>query len=287
LPLGDVHDMKITLFYESGEIAEIGTGHKYRCLEIAKLLEKNGHDVRFMLDGVLTSGRDVLVIDHIKSQKSLIARAKHSGMKVVLIDGHPDDTELVDLSISAFVNPKAEYTGVKYMAFPVLNQHWDKYRAGAKSNAVFVGVGGFDYRQMAEVIVSVLQDMELNAVVAKSLNHTDFREKFSRVVVFEEENYYSAMKECVLSITNGGLTLFQSLYYGMPTLPIAQYKHQETNISFVDHCCVPTKLDKAEIKDKVIQLVDNEYQRESLSRLAKYFVDGKGTKRICSLIEKV
>ena len=279
--------MKITFFYESGEIPEIGTGHKYRCQEIAKILVKKGYNIIYMHDDFLMSNRDILIIDHIKSQTSLIKRAKHAGMKVVLIDGHPDDVELVDLSISAYTNPKSQYKGIKYIAFPTTNQYWDKYKSDTKSKTIFVGVGGFDYKNMAETILEVLDKLKLNAIVAKSINHPNFEEKFTRVKMFENNNYYEAMHECVAAITNGGLTFFQSLYYGLPTLPIPQYPHQEDNIKHASHCCLPTKLDNDDIKEKIEQVLNNEYYRKSISMLAQYFVDGKGTRRICSLIEKM
>jgi len=278
--------VKITFFYESGAIPEIGTGHKYRCKEIAKELEKKGHDIAFMQDEILISNRDIMIIDHIKSQRGLIERAKHAKMKVVLIDGHPDDVELVDLSISAYANPKAQYRGAKYMAFSTLNQYWDKYKAHTKSKTIFVGVGGFDYKNIAEFILKALDELGLNAIVAKSINHPNFKE-FSRAKVFEEDNYYDAMHECVAAITNGGLTFFQTLYYGMPTLPIAQYPHQQVHIDHLAHCCLPVKLETSDIKEKISWAIDNEYYRRSVSLLAQHFVDGKGTLRICNLIENM
>ena len=279
--------MKIVMFYESGEIPEIGTGHKYRSKEIAKILRNNGHEVEFMLDGVLIKERDVLIIDHISSQKSLINRAKHAGMKVVLIDGVEEDVTLVDLSISSFINAKSQYTGAKYIAFPTQTQYWERYRPSTSSNTVFVGMGGYDHKNLADLVLNILDDMGLNAIVAKSINHNNFKDKFSRVEIFEENNYYDAMRECVIAITNGGLTLFQSLYYGIPTIPLPQYEHQKKNIEYVSHCCVPSKLDADDIKQKINWLIDNEYYRQSVSTLARHFVDGKGSKRICSLIEKI
>jgi len=100
--------MQITFFCEHGKKKEIGTGHLYRSLELMERLKSLGHKVDFMDDGILMSNTDILVIDHMHSQKSLIERAKHAEMKVVLIDGAPEDTELVDASISAFANPKAQ-----------------------------------------------------------------------------------------------------------------------------------------------------------------------------------
>ena len=88
-----------------------------------------------------------------------------------------------------------------------------------------------------------------------------------------------------MGIINGGLTFFQALFYGLPTLAIPQYEHQQTNIDYLKHCCIPTKLDKDDIVKKIGWLIDNEYHRKSLSLLSMHHVDGKGANRICKLIE--
>lgn len=276
--------MRVTFFCEHGEKKEIGTGHLYRSMEIAERLRSLGHKVDFMEDGILMNTTDVLVIDHIHSQKSLIERASGAGIKTVLIDGAQEDVSLVDVSISGFANPDAQYTGLEYMAFPTCHAT-ERYNVQRKVSSVFVGVGGFDANNLAEPILEVLDKLGLNAVVAKSINHPDFSKRFSRVKVFEEENFYNAMHECIIGITNGGLTMFQALHYGLPCVAIPQYEHQKTNINGVKHYCKSVSADLAGLEEEVKTLISNEYQRESLSVSGQYHVDGKGVVRICSIIE--
>jgi spore coat polysaccharide biosynthesis predicted glycosyltransferase SpsG len=278
--------MKIAFFYEYGKIDQIGTGHKYRSMEIGKRLKRNGHDVVYTEDDMVLTEWDVLVIDHINSKKDMIMRAKQSGTKVVLIDGHPDDTKIVDVSISAFSNDMAQYRGVKYIVIPKhTSWGWNRYRSYTKSKTVFVSVGGFDANNLAEFVLEVLDEMEINAIVTKSINHGNFKDKFSRVEIFDEENYYDAMHECVIGITNGGLTFLQALHYGLPTIAMAQYEHQQNNIDCLQHCCLPVKREKEDLITKIGWVIDNEYHRKSLYTLASHFVDGKGAERVCKLIE--
>ena len=117
--------MKIAFFYEYGKINEIGTGHKYRSREIGKMLEKNGHDVEYIEQKNIVPNKncDILVIDHVTSQAEMISNAKKIGTKVVLMDGCPDDIEAVDLSISSFANPKAQYRGIKYIVSFLIYYH--------------------------------------------------------------------------------------------------------------------------------------------------------------------
>jgi spore coat polysaccharide biosynthesis predicted glycosyltransferase SpsG len=274
--------MKIAFFYECGKTSE----HKYRSLEVGKRLQRNGHDVEYTEDDIVLTTWDVLIIDHVESKKDMIMRAKQSGTKIVLIDGHPDDVGFVDLSISAFLNDKAQYRGVKYIVIPEHTSWvWNRYRPYTKSRTVFVSTGSFDESNLTEFILRVLDELKINAIVTKSTNHSNFRDMFSRIEIFDEENYYNAMHECVIGITDGGLTFMQVLHYGLPTVAIAQNKNQQKNIDYLQHCCLPSERSKDDLVTKIGWIIDNEYHRKSLSMLASHFVDGKGSARVCKLIE--
>lgn len=278
--------MKISFFYEYGKKREIGTGHKYRSQTIGELLEKNGHRVSYIEDGVLPSDTDVLVVDHIYSQNGLINTAKRAKMKTVLIDGAEEDADMVDLSISPFYNDKAQYKGGDYIVIPEC-KYWMKYKATRAKNTVFIAMGGFDAENHAEFVLEILDELKVNAIIARSINHPDFSEHFSRAEMFEGDDYYHAMHECTMAVTNGGLSFFEALHYGMPTIAVPQYKHQQHNIGQYAHCCIPGKRNAAFLKDKIGYLLDNEYHRVSLSKFASHFIDGKGARRICTLIENL
>lgn len=276
--------MKVNFFYESGEIEEIGTGHKYRSIEIANELQKRGHDTVFLSD----ERSDVLIIDHMDSKIDLIKEAKNNKIKVVLIDGDEKDIDYVDLSISAFTNTRSQYKGINYIVFPRDSYSiWNKYKTDSSKKSVFVSMGGYDINNLAELVLEVLDEMGLDAIVTKSINHGNLGEKFSRAEVFSEENYYNAMRECIIGVTNGGLTMFQSLFYGMPTIVVPQYEHQKINIDAVKHCCLSAETNKSDIKDKVNRVMGSEYLRTKLSIFSTQHVDGKGASRVAALIEGV
>jgi len=276
--------MEVVFYCENTQKHEVGTGHYWRSKVIAKELNKRGNKTSFIEDDIIINGPDVIVIDHIHSKRDVIERARQSGMSVVLIDGHEDDVGLVDTSVSAVVNPKAQYTGVDYMAFSKCPE-WVRYNPQKKNKAVFVGMGGFDAHNIVAKILPVLAELKLPAIVAKSNNHPDFRTEFVDVEIFDEENYYDAMNECIIGIVNGGLTLFQALHYGLPCVAIPQYKHQSRNIDAVAACCL--KSDISGLREKVKWLMASEYRRESLSVFAQNKVDGQGVDRICDLIDRI
>jgi len=276
--------MQVAFFCEYGKIPEVGTGHYWRSQVISKELQRRGHETFWVVPQNDPPKADVLVIDHVHSQSDLILRAKELDIKIALIDGTPEDAAQTDASVSAFYNSEAQHKGIEYIAFPKCPS-WIRYKPDTKSRTVFIGMGGFDASNFADILLKVLDKMQVNAIVAKSINHPDFTQKYSRVEMFREENYYDAFHECVIGITNGGLTLFQALHYGLPCLALSQYPHQQNNIDKVAACCVPIEPDEGIIELKAKELLEHEGRRRYLSLMGQTKVDGKGVDRICSIIE--
>jgi spore coat polysaccharide biosynthesis predicted glycosyltransferase SpsG len=268
--------MNVAFHYESGAIKEVGLGHHYRTRILESELKRRGHKL------VNADQCSVLIVDHVHPQRDVILAHKARGACVVLIDGAPEDTELVDLSISAVVNRKAQLTGLQYLIIPQL-RGFSRYSPRTQSSTVFVSMGGYDYNDYTSLAVKAITTLGFKALVTKSLDRKPPRQ--SNVGVFNEQDYYTAMKECVAAITNGGLTMFQALHYGMPTIPLPQYDHQKDNIRSVNVCCVPAEPTEQDLTEKLKWVMQAENYRESLSVLAKHFVGGDGVYRVCDAIE--
>lgn len=276
---GDGRIMKISFWFDYGQKPEIGTGHKYRCTAIGNELKRRGHSVLMNQD----DGANIVVVDFIDSREALIREAKERKQKVVLIDGPEKDVDIVDLSISAVLNRGADHTGLKYMVFPK-PFHASFYNPGTNSNTVFIGMGGFDKNSYVDLALRAVQKAGMEALVGNNINPPDLSGyEFARM--HDDENYFKAMGQCALAIANGGLTLFQALYYGMPCIPVAQYEHQKINIAMTDYACLPSEPNVDDIAERITWLRDNKDLRGNLSKLAKHLVDGKGIERVCDLIE--
>lgn len=278
--------MKVAFYSERTQIPEIGTGHYWRSKAVSGELVNRGHDIFFIDDNVETIGADILVIDHINSKKYLIDKAKTEGTKVILVDGDAIDIPFVDASVSAFLNFSATNTGIKYIAFPKPEDD-DKYNPNINSNSIFVAMGGFDANNLAELVIPIVIDAGFDVLVAKSDNHPDFSMIYERVKMYEHENYYDAMKQCVAAITGAGLTLFQVLSFGMPTLAVPQYRHQIWNIDAVASCCVSVSLSREGLENKFRYLMESKERRKRLSILARQTIDGNGINRIADIIEQL
>ena len=278
--------MNIFFYFECGQIPEIGTGHKYRCSALANELAKRGHNVAFVSKDWKYEFVDVLVIDHLFSQKELIKTArKHNTRKIVLIDGSVSDVKLADESISAAYNDKAKYTGIDYMAF---ESGLGEYDINDKSNNVLINLGGFDANNYADIAIEAALEFGVNAVVAKSINHDALQEKYkdNKSVIFKAGSYWNMLKGNRAAITNGGLAFFQGLKFGMPTVCVPQYGHQYKNMKLAEECCLYSRPAKTAIIESLNKLFYNDGPRKSLSVAAKSKVDGSGLYRVCDIIEK-
>lgn len=273
--------MNIVLFCEHGEKFEIGTGHLYRLMSIEKNLCARGHNVLWHNSNIGWENVDILVIDHMYSQSSLILNAKSYGVNVLLIDGAESDVDKADVSISAVLNKKATHKGHEYFAIP--SPPNTLYNIETNSKTVFVSMGGFDANNIAYSIMRILEDMGVRAIVSRSINHSNFKMMFKNVEVYDGSDYYDAMHECIIGITNGGLTMVQSLCYGLPTIAIPQYDHQSINIDMFDNACISGSV--KDLRKDVSSLMSSQYTRECMSRASTGCVDGLGVMRVCNIIE--
>lgn len=273
--------MNISFWYEYGQIKEIGTGHKYRSEALGRNLKKRGHQIFYNEN---FPNADIIVVDHMFPQTTFIDYWKAKRKKIVLIDGAEKDVPLVDLSISASVNDSAQFKGADYVVFEP-NCTNVKYNPQIESDRVFVGLGGYDAGNFLEGVLDVVINLfGLKVIVAESINHTNKMFEIYEESAERHKNYnpYELMRGCFMGITNGGLTLFQALHFGLPTIALPQYLHQEFNIAdLADGCCWPTQLDGLE--DLIGEMDDK--RRLELSAKAERKFDGRGIERVCDLIE--
>lgn len=275
--------MKIGFFCDRGEIPEIGTGHFYRSKWTSESMQRRGHEIINIMPGCyLPNNLDALVIDDLRSQRKLADEAKSNGTKVVLIDGIEEDVMIADLTISSCFNPASQYKGVEYMSF--LPRGHREYVPSIHAS-VFVSMGGYDANNIAYTVIDVLKDMGIDAVVTKSINHGDLAAP--GIDVYVGEDYYEPMERCKIGIVNGGLTMFQALHYGLPSLVVPQYDHQLEYVEMVKNGCIVVKHTKDDIQKNINKLLHDADLRRTLSETAQSLVDGRAIERTCDLIEGI
>jgi spore coat polysaccharide biosynthesis predicted glycosyltransferase SpsG len=306
--------MKIAFICNGGNIPEIGMGHFSRCTRMADMLVKGGHHVCFIVskesalpdtrhatyqtddcDSALSSlpRRDVIFVDMLDTTPEFMKMLKKRCRKLITIEnskgGHVAD--LVITGMLGKIDGGNEYV----IVHPRLNCKKKQIRRRCKR--IFVSFGGYDHLDLTLKTADAFRyigRMEVNFVVGKNyektkeladtLRNCDLKFKIHK----RPASYHEILRNSDLAITNCGLTMFDAMACGIPTLAIAQYDHQREIVKhYTDAVCFLGKGDKVRAGDIITTLytllVDYE-GRKRMSERAQEYVDGKGLKRVVKLI---
>jgi spore coat polysaccharide biosynthesis predicted glycosyltransferase SpsG len=308
--------VKIAFICNGGNIPEIGFGHFSRCTRMAEVLMKHGHQVCFVISeasemppidcsvyraGADSYGKvfaslspDIIFVDMLNTEPAFMKMLKKRCRKLITIDNKTGG-HVADLVISGGVvetgNKACEYV----ITHPRLNCTKKKIRRRCKR--IFVSFGGYDHHDLTIKTADALRyigRMEVNFIIgenyektkelADSLRHCDI--KFN--IYKKPSSYHEILRNSDLAITNGGLTMFDAMACGIPTLVIAQYDHQRDVArrygDAVDFIGKGDKVGAGDIITAVYALLVNYDGRREMSERAQEYVDGKGLGRVVKLI---
>lgn len=252
---------KIIIRCDGGAIPEIGTGHIYRCKTIADFLIKNnklkkknflfltkrygkykfGYDYlkkffpiyKLKKNSDLSEKNEIKIISKLKSKliifdkldnfrKKKVFLIKKNHKKIVLIDSSSDSNRLVDLKINPLVNTnKNKLKSLKQMIIPI------KKLKIKKQDILFIFFGGYDHKKLTAKVNKVCDNLFKNFTICSMVNTNIKKNKF---IAINDKNFNKLLALSKYSITSGGLTMFQSIYYKNLGISIPQYNHQIKNI---------------------------------------------------------
>ncbi len=255
--------IKIVFRCDGGNVPEIGTGHIYRCQTIANFLKKNlkiknkeiifctkkynkykfGYNLlkkKFNLFKIKSNKElnlineintlckiksKLLIVDRLDNfKKKQILQLKKNYNRIILLDSKSKFKNLCDLTLNPliFKNHLEVNSGFKYLIFPTKKEIVEK-----KKNRIFLYFGGYDFKRF-ELKVFKICDKLFNNFEICTINQ--LQSKKNRVKIINKNNFHKLLKSSSISIVNGGLTLFNSIFYSTPSISIPQYNHQKQNI---------------------------------------------------------
>ena len=107
------------------------------------------------------------------------------------------------------------------------------------------------------------------------------------------ENYFKILLKADIAILSGGLTIFNAIYGGVPSIAIPQYQHQlKTLKKLKSYKAIKMGSENIILNEKKFlyetNLLINSYnERLKLSNNAKNLIDGKGSKRVVKIIKSL
>jgi spore coat polysaccharide biosynthesis predicted glycosyltransferase SpsG len=170
-----------------------------------------------------------------------------------------------------------------------------------KVKKILVTMGGSDHKgitiKAVEAIEEIKQSLEVVVIMGRGFSREEELRKIVEnsykkyILKHDEEKIYKDMQWADLAIAGAGVTMFELLCCGTPSLIIPLDEDQEKNTNqFVErnliiNLGVGEYLTKEKISFILNNLMENYETRERISRESQNFVDGQGLFRILEVIK--
>lgn len=167
---------------------------------------------------------------------------------------------------------------------------------------ILVTLGGADFHNLTPRILEILgtidRDFSITIIIGTFFTNRwqiikamqKFQSKTIRLVSFGN-GFHRILLEHDLAITGGGSTTYALAATGTPALSFCLADNQASNIQALANYGTlinlgrGSKVNGIELKESIVNLMENFLLRQKMAKLGQRLVDGKGTKRICSIIQ--
>jgi len=237
-----------------------GLGNVNRCLSIAKVLSKNGHNPIFFISSKSTEllikdyGYKSILINQLKNKTLISALIKKLKIKILIIDSkkkeiinfkflknkvkivlidNQNSTKYTDLVVlpgvkEQFLNPPANcLIGSKYI---ILNPNFKKIKTSKLKNTIFISMGGSDKYDITSRIIKPLKKTKLDFTAfiilgkfysnSKKIHHILQNDK-RFILVDNPQNLHEIIAKCQFGIISFGITVYEAAALNIPTLVIS------------------------------------------------------------------
>ena len=237
-----------------------GLGNVNRCLSIAKVLSKNGHNPIFFISSKSTEllikdyGYKSILLNQLKNKTPIFALIKKLKIKILIIDSknkeiinfkslknkvkivlidNQNSTKYADLVVlpgvkEQFLNPPANcLIGSKYI---ILNPNFKKIKTSKLKNTIFISMGGSDKYDITSRIIKPLKKTKLDFSAfiilgkfysnSKKIHHILQNDK-RFILVDNPQNLHEIIAKCQFGIISFGITVYEAAALNIPTLVIS------------------------------------------------------------------
>jgi len=264
----------------------IGSGHFWRCLQLADSLTLNGHNVfwdwheshnvpmwartlligRPLIQRAVRVDTDLEIYDVLHANRSRVLRARAGGARVVVFEDDGPAALEADLAINEMVD--GPEWAVLRPEFSCLPEH--VVRTGRR---VLVTFGGTDPSGLGARVTKCMEglwgvdvltvDPSMNVHMAAEMMNAD------------------------LVVTGQGRTVFEVAACGVPCLSIAANEREARHVRIpgVVYMGLHTLVSTGRISETVSRVLEDRALREDMGRTSRAQVDGKGLARIVHRLE--
>jgi len=247
----------------------------------------------------------VVVVDMLSGGGKFLKmlRSEALDLKTITMDDRGEGLKYAMFSINAILETsEATFCGPDYAIISSSSECPLVPRA--KVEEVLLCFGGYDHNGLTvkalKSIVGMGKCLNVTALIGSAFhNENELLDlaasgKIGRFdIIKETSNIGFFLKRADIGIVSGGLTLFEAMHCGLPTMALCQYEHQvATSARYqkegaVVNLGLGTRIDRSRIGGELESLIDDYPRRAALSKRAAELVDGKGLQRVAEIINAI
>ncbi|RJP61680.1 MAG: hypothetical protein C4541_01385 [Candidatus Auribacter fodinae] len=209
------------------------------------------------------------------------------------------DANLSEKQISS-ISGQIRMFGKQYMVMdPVFSEIHDRDKSVAPVvRNLVISLGGSDPRNLTpwivELLGSHLQKFQIKVVVGSGVKDAErvkqLCSKFHYEYIYDTDSMGELLYEADIAIISGGVTLYEAVASGTPSLVLPQVEHQYDigrEFERLGFCFCPfsyNEKDAWKFLQAFSRVIKNKELREAMSLRGKEIIDAKGVFRIANLI---
>ncbi|MBU1862877.1 MAG: UDP-2,4-diacetamido-2,4,6-trideoxy-beta-L-altropyranose hydrolase [Candidatus Omnitrophica bacterium] len=256
-----------------------------------------------VLNTILALEPHMVINDICNTTSTYMQTFKSKNIKMVNFDDTSNNAKMAQVVVDA--NRKEKEGKCFGPSFIVLSSLYAKLSKKVRTirkkvRTIVVTLGGSDPNNLTEKTLRALEKkvpkhIEIQVILGSSYQFKQCLEKWTyveNIVFFENVNDVSVfLLNADIAVVGGGITMYESLCVGTPTVVLSQNKAQAKNArrmerkSTVINLGDGGKISEKKIIRKVTALIDSFDERKKLSSRAKQAIDGKGIFRVLEQID--
>jgi spore coat polysaccharide biosynthesis predicted glycosyltransferase SpsG len=219
------------------------------------------------------------VIDRLDTPVQLVDALRRRGASVVTFDDRGAGARIADLVVNAIVGRWGARPGARLLEGPrylVLSPAFHRaQRPAVGGDGVLIALGGLADPDTVRRIAEAVRRAGLKPRVAAGFRGGTRRPLAPLLVTAD------------ISVTNGGLSMYESMALGVPTIALPQGRLELRSVRRAARRRAVVACDAHGVRDAVARLAADADRRDRLRRNAMALVDGSGLDRVVRAIREV
>ncbi len=194
------------------------------------------------IDILKKNSANTLIIDRLgKTNRKTILKLKKNFNKIIAFDDKSSH-DLFDLKLNSLIYKNSLKKNKFFFKNLILPSYKKKLLSknvpSKKVINIFINLGGWDKNNYTRLVINLLKKINLNLKIFVFAN-VKYKKEINfnnmKIVYFPKKNFYEKLKNSDLSIVSGGLVMFDSIFFKIPTICLPQDKDQYANAKRVNH----------------------------------------------------